>query len=113
MAIFRFLLGTSTAALILAPVLNFRLIIPIFTFPVLNKAHAMLNIISLIWGSITLLVAVLFLFPFLGWGNWLVIPMAVIGIIIGAFSDKRGGLYLNLAALLLALFRLSIGGGLF
>ena len=73
----------------------------------------MLNLISLIWGIITLCIAIVFLFPLLGWGNWFVIPLAVAGIIIGAFSSKKGGMYLNLVALLIALFRLSLGGGIF
>ncbi|GEO06189.1 hypothetical protein AAE02nite_38530 [Adhaeribacter aerolatus] len=71
----------------------------------------MLNFFSVLWGIITLLLAVISFIPLLGWGNWFVIPLAVVGAIIGAFSSKRSGLYLNIIALLLAMFRLMIGGG--
>lgn len=70
-----------------------------------------MNLLSLIWGIATLLFAFVCLLPFLGFLNWLVIVLACIGAIIGAFSSKRSGLYLNLIALLLAMFRLFIGGG--
>lgn len=72
----------------------------------------MSNFLSTIWGVIILVLAIICLIPFLGWGNWIVIPLAVIGIIIGAFSDKRTGMYLNIIALVIALFRLSMGGGI-
>lgn len=72
----------------------------------------MMNFISLVWGIITLLLALICLIPFLGWGNWGVIVLAIIGAIIGAFSSKKGGLYLNVIALLLAFFRLLFGGGI-
>ena len=72
----------------------------------------MLNFISTLWGIATLLFAIVCLFPFLGWGNWFVIISAVIGIIISAFSEKRGGMILNIVALILAFFRLIIGGGI-
>jgi len=72
----------------------------------------MLNFISIVWGIVTLLFAVICLFPLLGWGNWFVILFAIVGIIIGVFSVKKGGMYLNIVALLLAFFRLIIGGGI-
>lgn len=72
----------------------------------------MSNFLSTIWGIVTLLFAIICLFPLLGWGNWFVIVFAVIGIIIGAFSDKRNGMTLNIVALIIALFRLIIGGGI-
>jgi hypothetical protein len=72
----------------------------------------MLNLISLVWGVITLFLALICMIPFLGWGNWGVIVLAVLGSIIGGFSSKRGGMYLNIIALLLAFFRLLFGGGI-
>ena len=71
----------------------------------------MLNVISLLWGIFTLLLALICLIPFLGWGNWGVIVLAVIGIIVGAFSARKGGMYLNIVALIIAFFRLLFGGG--
>jgi hypothetical protein len=72
----------------------------------------MINTISIVWGIITMIFAIICLFPFLGWGNWLVIIFAVIGIIIGAFAQKKGGMILNIVALILAFFRLIMGGGI-
>jgi hypothetical protein len=72
----------------------------------------MINAVSLIWGVVTLCLAVICLIPFLGWGNWFVIPMALIGIVIGALSARRGGMILNIVALILAFFRLIFGGGI-
>lgn len=72
----------------------------------------MLNFIATLWGIVTLLFAVICLFPFLGWGNWLVILFAIVGIILSAFSAKKNGMYLNVIALLLAFFRLIMGGGI-
>jgi hypothetical protein len=72
----------------------------------------MLNVIATVWGIVTLLFAVICLFPFLGWGNWLVILMAIVGIIISAFSEKRNGMTVNIVALILAFFRLIMGGGI-
>lgn len=71
----------------------------------------MFNLLSTIWGVGTLLLALICLIPFLGWGNWGVIILAVIGIIIGAFSARKGGMYLNIVALIIAFFRLLFGGG--
>lgn len=73
----------------------------------------MINFISAIWGIIALLLAMVAFIPFLGWGNWFIIPIAVVGAIIGAFSTKKTGMWLNIIALLLAFFRLSLGGGIF
>lgn len=72
----------------------------------------MINLISLVWGVVALFLALICMIQFLGWGNWGVIVLAIIGAIIGAFSSKKGGLYLNIIALLLAFFRLIFGGGI-
>lgn len=71
----------------------------------------MINFITRAWGIVVLLLALICLFPMLGWGNWFVIVLAIIGIIISAFTEKRGGMTLNIVALILAFFRLLIGGG--
>ena len=72
----------------------------------------MINLLSLIWGIVTLCLAVICLIPFLGWGNWFVIPLALIGVVIGAFASKKGGMIINIVALILACFRLLFGGGI-
>jgi hypothetical protein len=71
-----------------------------------------MNIISTLWGIVTLLLAILALFPFLGWANWFILILAVIGLIIGAFGQRKTGMLLNMVAILIACFRLFIGGGI-
>ncbi len=71
-----------------------------------------MNIISTLWGIIALLLALLALFPFLGWANWFILIFAVIGLIIGAFGQRKTGMTLNGIAILIACFRLFIGGGI-
>ncbi len=71
-----------------------------------------MNIISTLWGIIALFLALLALFPFLGWANWFILAFAVIGLIIGAFGARKTGMILNGVAILIACFRLFIGGGI-
>src|SRR3546814_9560714 len=52
------------------------------------RTIAMLNIGSLIIGAIALVLAVFAFIPLLGWANWVIIPFAVIGLALGAMSDK-------------------------
>ena len=72
----------------------------------------MLNILSLVIGIATGVVAVFGLIPFLGWANWFVIPLAGIGLILGLISKRKEGQILNLVVIAVALVRLSLGGGL-
>jgi hypothetical protein len=39
----------------------------------------MFNLVSLIIGAVALLFALIAFLPFLGWANWLIIPLAIIG----------------------------------
>ena len=71
-----------------------------------------MNIISTLWGIAALLLALLALFPFLGWANWFILGFAVIGLIIGAFGQRKTGMTLNGVAILIACLRLFIGGGI-
>ena len=81
-----------------------------------------MGLISVIWGIVALLWMLLAFIPLLGWANWLMIPFAVLGAIIGAIGyaltspQNRGrakaGIILNVAAALIGAIRLSLGGGL-
>jgi hypothetical protein len=73
----------------------------------------MLNLISLIIGGVSLLAAALAFLPLLGWMNWAIIPMAIIGLGIGVASKRRSGANLNIAVILIAVLRLMLGGGIF
>ncbi len=72
----------------------------------------MLNIVSLVIGLIALVLATIAFFPLLGWANWLIIPLAVIGAGIGMASSSNGGRNLNLFVIVVGIIRLMLGGGI-
>jgi hypothetical protein len=71
----------------------------------------MLNIASIIIGVIALIFAIPAWIPFLGWANWLIIPLAAIGAGIGVLSKQNAGRNLNLFVIVIAIVRLMLGGG--
>lgn len=73
----------------------------------------MLNIISILLGLVALLLAIPSAIPLLGWGNWIVLPIAILGAGLGALSSKTSGRNFCLVVLLIAVVRLSLGGGIF
>ena len=79
-----------------------------------------MGFISLVWGVLATLFMLIALIPLLGWLNWLVIPFAAIGAILAAIGimlrgekgrRAKAGLVLNLAIVVIAAIRLSMGGG--
>jgi hypothetical protein len=72
----------------------------------------MLNILSFLFGLVSLVIVIPATIPFLGWANWLVLPLIVIGIIVGQLSSSNSGRNFNLIVLLVAVIRLSLGGGI-
>src|SRR3546814_20993168 len=76
------------------------------------RTIAMLNIGSLIIGAIALVLAVFAFIPLLGWANWVIIPFAVIGLALGALSDKTSGRHLNIVVIVIGVILLLIGGGI-
>ena len=73
----------------------------------------MLNILSIVIGVVALVLAIPSALPFLGWGNWIVLPIAMLGAGIGALSSSNGGRNFCLVVLVIAVIRLSMGGGIF
>lgn len=71
----------------------------------------MLNLLSLVIGAVALLLALPAFLPFLGWANWLVVPMAMIGAAAGILSGRTSGRNLNLFVILVGVLRLMLGGG--
>lgn len=71
----------------------------------------MLNIISILIGLVALVFAIPGLVPFLGWINWMVLPVALLGAGIGVLSSSNSGRNLNILVLLVGIVRLSLGGG--
>ncbi len=72
----------------------------------------MLNIVSLIVGLVALVLAAVAFLPLLGWANWLIIPLAVIGTAIGIASRSTAGRNLNLFVIVVGIVRLMLGGGI-
>ena len=72
----------------------------------------MLNIVSIIIGLVALLLAIPSAIPLLGWGNWVVLPIAITGAGIGALSRSNQGRNFCLIVLAIAALRLIIGGGI-
>jgi len=73
----------------------------------------MLNIVSIAFGVLALLMAIPSILPLLGWGNWFVLPVAIVGAAIGAASRSKSGRNFCLAVLVIAIVRLMLGGGIF
>jgi hypothetical protein len=72
----------------------------------------MLNLASLIIGIVALLFAVIAFLPLLGWANWLIIPLALIGAAVGMASRSNTGRNLNLFVIVVGVLRLMLGGGI-
>lgn len=72
----------------------------------------MLNIGSLVIGAIALVLAVFAFIPLLGWANWVIVPFAVVGLALGAMSDKTSGRNLNIVVIIIGVIRLMLGGGI-
>jgi hypothetical protein len=72
----------------------------------------MLNLVSLIIGVVALACTAVAFLPLLGWANWLILPLAVIGAGIGAMSQGKAGRNLNLFVIVVGVLRLMLGGGI-
>ena len=72
----------------------------------------MLNLASLVIGIVALVFAVVAFLPFLGWANWLIIPLALIGAAVGMASRSNAGRNLNLFVIVVGVLRLMLGGGI-
>jgi hypothetical protein len=72
----------------------------------------MFNLVSLIIGLVALVLAVIAFIPLLGWANWFIIPLAIVGAVIGMISRGTAGRNLNLFVILIGIVRLMLGGGI-
>ncbi len=73
----------------------------------------MLNIVSIIIGLVALVLTAVAFLPLLGWANWLILPLAVIGAGVGAAAPGNSGRNLNLVVIVIGILRLMMGGGIF
>jgi hypothetical protein len=72
----------------------------------------MMNIASPVIGVVALIFAVIAFLPPLGWVNWLIIPLTVIGAAVGMASKSTAGRNLNFFVAVVAVVRLMLGGGI-
>ena len=71
------------------------------------------NIIAFLLGLVSLVIVVPATIPFLGWANWLALPLILVGVIVGQLSStSKAGRNFCLIVLLVAVIRLSLGGGI-
>jgi len=73
----------------------------------------MLNILAYIIGLVSLVIVIPATLPLLGAINWIALPIIAIGIVLGALSSSNGGRNFCLVIGLIAVVRLSLGGGIF
>jgi uncharacterized membrane protein len=71
----------------------------------------MRNLISILIGIVALILVVVAFIPLLGWANWAIVPLALVGAAIGATSDKTSGRNLNIVVAIAGVVRLMLGGG--
>ena len=72
----------------------------------------MLNFLSILFGLVSLVIVIPATIPLLGWANWFALPLVVIGTVLGQLSSKDSGRNFCLIVLLIAVIRLSLGGGI-
>lgn len=73
----------------------------------------MLNLVSLLIGAVAIVPLLFALIPPFGALNWLILPLPVLGLIVGSVSRGQAGRNLNVALLAVAVVRLTLGHGLF
>jgi hypothetical protein len=73
----------------------------------------MFNLVSLVIGFVAMILAIVAFIPLLGWANWLIIPIAIIGAVVGMLSNGTSGRNLNLFVIVIGIVRLMLGGGIF
>jgi hypothetical protein len=77
-----------------------------------RHVRVMLNLVSILIGLVTLALGLVAFFPLLGWMNWLVIPIGIVGAAVGALSSSNAGRNLNIVLIIIFTLRLMLGGGI-
>lgn len=80
-----------------------------------RKLHLsrMFNILSIVIGLATLALMIPAVLPFVGILNWLFVPMALFGALVGMLSAHRSGRNFCLLVAAFGALRLFMGGGIF
>lgn len=68
--------------------------------------------IGRIFGILAIIGMVIGMIPFLGWLNWLNIPLAIIGLVLSVVGKSNGGIIICVVAIFFGMLRLMLGGGL-
>ena len=71
----------------------------------------MLNLASILIGILSLIIVIPAQVPLLGWANWIALPFVVVGVGLGALSSKDSGMKFCIVLFVIAVVRLSLGGG--
>ncbi len=72
----------------------------------------MLNLLSLVIGVFALVLAIPAFIPLLGWANLVIVPIAIVGLALGAMSGRTSGRNLNIVVIVVGVVRLMLGGGI-
>ena len=73
----------------------------------------MLNLVSILIGLVALVLTAFAFLPLLGWANWLILPLAVVGAGLGAMSGgSKAGRNLCVFVIVVGVIRLMLGGGI-
>lgn len=72
----------------------------------------MLNALSIVIGIVALLCGIVAFLPLLGWAYWLIVPLALVGLALGAMSGRTAGRNLNLVVVVIGIVRLIMGSGI-
>ncbi|MBB4641600.1 hypothetical protein [Rhizorhapis suberifaciens] len=72
----------------------------------------MLSVLASLIGFVALILMIPTVIPFLGWANWLIVPIALAGAVIGSFSSRNTGRNFCLIVAAIGGLRLFIGGGI-
>ncbi|MFK4793114.1 hypothetical protein [Sphingobium sp. ZW T5_29] len=73
----------------------------------------MLNIVSVLIGLVALVLMIPAILPFVAILNWLLVPLALVGALIGMASSRNGGRNFCLIVAAFGALRLFAGGGIF
>ena len=71
-----------------------------------------MNFLSTIMGLSELVTALVGFSPLLGWLNWFVRPLVMVGLVLGLLGQKTSGRHITLVVLALATIQLVLAGGL-
>ena len=72
-----------------------------------------MNTLSIIFGILALLGALVAFVPLLGILNWFILPLAFVGLVAGLLAKENSGRNVNIVVIIICIVRLSLGGGIF